>query len=42
MKVAKIAMVQIVGSVKDERTFSNLTFIKNKLRNRLLCHWIFV
>lgn len=34
-KLANLAMVTLVGSVEDERTFSNLAFIKNKLRNRL-------
>jgi hypothetical protein len=35
VKVAKIAIVIVLGSVQDERTFSTLTFMKNKLRNRL-------
>ena len=42
IKVAEIAMVHILGSVEDERTFSNLTFMKNKLRNKLHVIWIFV
>lgn len=35
VKLAKIAMVQVLGSVEDERTFSSLSFLKDKLRNRL-------
>ena len=31
-------MVTVLGSVEDERTFSTLNFMKNKLRNRLLTH----
>lgn len=42
MKLAKIAAVGILGSMKDERTFSNLTFIKNKLCNRLTNHLMHV
>jgi hypothetical protein len=38
MKVAEIAHVQVLGSVEDERTFSSLSFLKNKLRNRLTTH----
>ena len=33
LKLAELATVQILGSVEDERTFSNLTFMKSKLRN---------
>jgi hypothetical protein len=28
MKVAKLAMVQIMGSMEDERIFSTMTFLK--------------
>jgi hypothetical protein len=28
MKVVKVAMVQVLGLVKDERTFNNLSFMK--------------
>jgi hypothetical protein len=35
MCLAEIAITTILGSVKDERTFSSLKFIKSKLRNRL-------
>ena len=38
MKVAEIAHVQVLGSVEDERTFSSLSFLKSKLRNRLTTH----
>jgi hypothetical protein len=35
IKIAEIAIVMVLGSVQDERTFSTVTFAKNKLRNRL-------
>jgi hypothetical protein len=35
LKLAKIVMVSILGFVEDECTFSMLTFMKNKLHNRL-------
>ena len=38
MKLAEIAYIQVLGSVEDERTFSTLSFIKNRLRNRLTTH----
>ena len=38
MKLAEIACVQVLGSVEFERTFSTLSFIKNRLRNRLTTH----
>ena len=38
IKVAEIAITAVLGSVEDERTFSNLAFIKSKLRNRLGVH----
>jgi hypothetical protein len=39
IKVAEIAIVQILGSVEDERTFSNLAFMKSKLHNKLTTHF---
>jgi hypothetical protein len=33
-----MAMVMVMGSVEDEICFSNLRFIKNKLKNRLITH----
>ena len=33
LKLAELATVHILGSLEDERTFSNLTLMKNKLRN---------
>lgn len=33
MKVAKMAMARIIGSVGDERTFSAINFLKTKLKN---------
>jgi hypothetical protein len=38
MKVTKLAVVQIMGFVKDEKTFSTLTFMKTRLWNRLCEH----
>jgi hypothetical protein len=35
MKVAKLVMVQIMGFVKNARTFSTLTFMKTRLQNKL-------
>jgi hypothetical protein len=34
-KLAKIAMVQVLGSVEDEQCFSSLEFWKSKLCNQL-------
>jgi hypothetical protein len=31
MNIAKLVVVQIMGSVEDEKTFSTLTFMKTKL-----------
>jgi hypothetical protein len=33
MKVVEIVMVQVLGSMEDERTFKNLAFMKSKLHN---------
>jgi hypothetical protein len=33
IKLVELAIVQVIGIVKDERCFSTLTFMKNKLRN---------
>ncbi len=38
MKVTKLAVVQIMGFVKDEKTFSTLTFMNTRLWNRLCEH----
>jgi hypothetical protein len=35
IKLAQIAVIYLLGSGEDERTFSSLTFLKDKLRNRL-------
>ena len=32
VKLAEIAIVQLLGSVEDERTFSSLSFLKDKTR----------
>jgi len=37
--LAKVAIIQVLGSVEDERCFSSLTFLKNKLRNSLDTHF---
>jgi hypothetical protein len=36
--LAEIAGVQVLGSVEDEHTFSTLSFIISKLRNKLCEH----
>jgi hypothetical protein len=38
MKIVKIVMVQMLGLVEDEKTFSNLIFMKNKMCNWLTTH----
>jgi hypothetical protein len=38
VKLAKLAMVQVVGSVEDETCFFILVFMKSKLHNRLTTH----
>ncbi len=38
MKVVELAMVRIMGSMEDEKTFFTLTFMKTKLQNRLCEH----
>jgi hypothetical protein len=38
MRLAEITITVVLGSVEDERTFSNLAFIKNKVRNWLGGH----
>lgn len=35
VKLAQLAMIHVLGSVEDERCFSFLTFLKDKVRNRL-------
>jgi hypothetical protein len=39
MKVVKLVVVQIMGFVEDEKTFSTLTFMKTRLWNRL-CEYL--
>jgi hypothetical protein len=34
----KIVVIQMLGLVEDERTFSTISFMKSKLRNRLNEH----
>jgi hypothetical protein len=38
LKLAELAMVQIVGSVEDEKCFSMLAFMKSKLCNTFITH----
>jgi hypothetical protein len=38
MTMAKLVMVQIMGSIEDERIFLTLTFMKTSLWNRLCEH----
>ncbi len=38
INIVEIVMVQVLGSIEDERTFSNLTFMKSKLCNKLTAH----
>lgn len=38
VKLAEIAMVHVLGSVEDERCFSSVSFLKDKLRNALEEH----
>jgi hypothetical protein len=38
LKLAELAMVQIVGSVEDEKCFSMLAFLKSKLCSMFITH----
>jgi hypothetical protein len=38
LKVVEITIVQVLGSIEDECTFSTLTFVKPKLCNHLAKH----
>lgn len=38
LKLAKMAVVHVLGSVEDERLFSSVGFLKSKLRNNLEEH----
>jgi hypothetical protein len=33
MRLGELAIVQVIGSLEDERTFSTLSFMKSKLWN---------
>ncbi len=39
MKVGNFVVVQIMGFMKNERTFLTLTFVKAKLQNELCKHF---
>lgn len=41
-KLTKIAMVQVIGSIENDKCFSNLNFIKSKFCNQLMTHLTFV
>jgi hypothetical protein len=38
MRLAEMVVVHVLGLVQDERCFSSLSFLKNKLRNSLDQH----
>jgi hypothetical protein len=38
MKLSEIAITAVLGSYEDERTFSNLAFVKNRVWNRVGGH----
>jgi hypothetical protein len=38
MQIVELAIVRVIGSVENERTFSILTFMKSKLWNQLARH----
>jgi len=42
MKIAKIVILQVIGSVEDEWAFKTFYFVKSKLRNQLTKHVTFV
>jgi hypothetical protein len=38
LKLVKLAIVMVLGSVEDENTFFNVNFLKSKLQNWLTIH----
>jgi len=38
MKLAQMGIVEVIGNIKDEKTFFTLTFLKSKLQNELFEH----
>jgi hypothetical protein len=38
LKLIELAIIMVLGSVEDERTFSKMNFLKSKLWNRLTIH----
>jgi hypothetical protein len=42
VKLAKLVMVQVVGSVEDKRCFSTLSFMKSKFHNKLTTYLPFI
>jgi uncharacterized protein YdhG (YjbR/CyaY superfamily) len=42
MKIAKIVVVRVIGSVEDECVFKTFNFVKSKFRNQLTKHVTYV
>jgi hypothetical protein len=42
VKLAELAMVQVIGSVEDKKCFSILTFMNSKFCNKLTTHLSFI
>jgi hypothetical protein len=42
IKLAKIAIIQVLGSIEDEWCFNTLSFMMSKLQNRLTTHLVLV
>jgi hypothetical protein len=38
MKLIELAIIQVIGNLEDEKTFSTLSFMKSKLWNHLAWH----
>jgi hypothetical protein len=38
LKLMELSMAMVLGNVRDERCFSNLRFMKSKLKNKLTTH----
>jgi hypothetical protein len=42
LKLVELAIIMVLGSVEDEKTFFNVNFLKSKFWNRLTIHLGFV
>ncbi len=42
LKFIELSMAMVLGSVKDERWFSIMSFTKSKLRNQLITHLVLI